>query len=298
MIDLTVVARSRLLAGLTARRAGGGGCRRHHPSLPSRASRCARPGSRSDRCWILTAGLVDVLARGPRPWRCLVAGSARERRSARWRSILGEPYPETVVASIPTTALELDAADLLEMVRRFPRILVNVLRTAHGQLASARARSLERELGETVAVAAGQSLGGAGGAAAWPRPEVSPRPVTALDRDLSFAGALTAADQLDSAHATVLLPSALDAPTIDVLRREADRVVVARRRPPRRRPGCSHSTVTAPGPRWRSSLVGDEAQAATTAWPEDGPARVIRACPRGPDQGLADARPRVADPAI
>lgn len=287
MIDLTVVARSPLLAGLTAREldavAAAGTTRAFRPGQP-----LCQAGAPSDRCWILTAGLVDAMAQGAEATGDVYV--VKHRKGAAVGDvavILGEPYPETVVASIPTTALELDAASLLEMVRRFPRILVNALRTAQGQLASARARSLERELGETVAVAVGHSLGGTGARVLAAAPMVSPRPVTVLDRDLSFAGAVTAADQLTASHATVLLPSALEAPTIDVLRREADRVVVL--------VGAAEEAArlqsldrTVAGAEVEVITVGDEAQAATMAWPEDGPARVIRACPRGPDQGLAD----------
>src|SRR5207249_1204122 len=79
-----------------------------------------------------------------------------------------------------------------------------------GRLAHARARSFERPRGETVAVAAGASLSAQRARLIASATDICAGSVTALDRSFSFAGALAAADDLISAHATVLLPAELD----------------------------------------------------------------------------------------
>ena len=56
---------------------------------------------------------------------------------------------------------------------------------------------------------------------AWPARGRS----SVLDRSLSFAGALTASDELAAENATVLIPSELDPDTLGVLLDEVDRVV-------------------------------------------------------------------------
>src|SRR5205085_8778058 len=140
--------------------------------------------------------------------------------------ILSEPYAETVIASIARSTLELRAQDVRELMERFPAITLNVLGTLHRHLAHARERARgDSQQGETVAVVFGASLRGIAGSVIGAARSATPRPVTALSRDLSFAGAVTAAGDLASSHATVLLPTELDAQTVATLRREADRVV-------------------------------------------------------------------------
>jgi predicted acylesterase/phospholipase RssA/CRP-like cAMP-binding protein len=273
--DWSPIARSRLFAGLSSAEFELVVSRAQTRSFEAGEALC-QAGDPSDRCWILTAGLVDVLGADDG------AVVARQRKGAtigEVATILGEQHHETVVASIRTTALELSAGDMAELVRRFPEILVNVLRTTQDHLAQARARSAERELGETVAVAAGQSLRGALARLVATAQITTPRSVTALDRELSFAGALTAADDLVSGHATVLLPAELDATTLGALTREADRVVAL---------AGSAADAAALGTLARADglaaevevvLVGPDALRASRDWPAPAPLRVIRTCP-------------------
>lgn len=275
MNDWSPIARSRLFAGLSSAEFELVVSRAQTRSFEAGEALC-QAGDPSDRCWILTAGLVDVLGADDG------AVVARQRKGAtigEVATILGEQHHETVVASIRTTALELSAGDMAELVRRFPEILVNVLRTTQDHLAQARARSAERELGETVAVAAGQSLRGALARLVATAQITTPRSVTALDRELSFAGALTAADDLVSGHATVLLPAELDATTLGALTREADRVVAL---------AGSAADAAALGTLARADglaaevevvLVGPDALRASRDWPAPAPLRVIRTCP-------------------
>jgi NTE family protein len=289
MIDVTGLARSPLFAGLDAAEVELI-AQRARPCTFEPGDELCRAGEVRDRCWVITSGLVDVLgASGSAlPGEVL----ARQRRGATVGEvgvILGEPQPETVIASIPTTALELDAGQLGELVQRLPQILVNVLRMQHGRLAHARARSAERELGETVAVAMGPALRGEFTRLLAAARGASPRSVTALDRQFSFAGAMTAAEGLVSAHAAVLLPTALDTATVGTLVREADRVVAlagtaddaeqlgALPRPP----GMQAEVEVV--------LVGEEAIRASRAWPAHAPLRVIRECIPGDGFRLSGA---------
>jgi predicted acylesterase/phospholipase RssA/CRP-like cAMP-binding protein len=279
------LGRSRLFTGLSPAEIDFVVSRAHNRIFKPGEPLC-RAGEPSDRCWVITSGLVDVLGGDDE------AVVARQRKGAtigEVATILADQHQETVVASIRTTALELSAADLAEVVQRFPRILVNVLRTTHDHLAQARARSAERELGETVAVAAGPSLRGVLARLVATAQITTPRSVTALDRELSFAGALTAADDLVSAHATVLLAAELDAGTIDALMREADRVVAlagnaeeaAGLAELRRADGLAAEVEVV--------LVGPESLAASRDWSPRAPLRVIRTCSRGDATPLFDA---------
>jgi predicted acylesterase/phospholipase RssA/CRP-like cAMP-binding protein len=232
---------------------------------------------------VITAGLVDVLA----PSGEAAAGEvvARQRKGStvgEVAAILGEPYPETVVASIRTSALELRAAEIQELLSRYPQIVLNALRTLHEHLARARARSAAAQAGETVAVAVGPSLRGVAGRLVGAARAASPRPVTSLDRQFSFAGAVTAAGDLVSSHATVLLPTELDAATVSTLLRESDRVVALA--------GTSGEVAelgaldaAAQGP-VEVVLVGHEAIRSARSLPPEAPLRVVHSCE--PETGL------------
>ncbi len=278
MTDISGLARSTIFAGLRAAQLELIAEQAHPRSFEPGAQLC-RAGEQSEACWVITGGLLDVF--GPSGGAELGEVLARRRRGATVGElgvILGEPQTETVIVSIETTTLELGAAHLRELAQQYPRILVNVLRTAYERAAHARERSAERELGETVAVVTGPSLSRAlPGLIATAR-RASPRSVTALDRRFSFAGAVTAADELASAHATVLLPSELDTEAVAVLLREADRVValagsareVAELGALRRAPGVQADVEVV--------LAGPEALQASRGWPAQAPLRVVRTC--------------------
>jgi predicted acylesterase/phospholipase RssA/CRP-like cAMP-binding protein len=286
MADVSQLARSPLFAGLDAS-ALELIARRARPRAFAPGEPLCHLGEPSERCWLITAGLVDVI--GPAGGAPAGEVIARQRKGATVGEvavILGEPHAETVIASIPTTTLELPAADLGELVRQFPQILVNVVRNAQGRLAQAHARSSERELGETVALATGASLRRTVPSLLAAVNAATPRHVTALDRQFSFAGAVTAADDLVSSHATVLLPVELDTETVTTLMREADRVVAL---------AGTASEVAQLGAVQRARgahpdvevvLVGREAAQTSGAWPQDAPLRAIRSCELGPGLSL------------
>jgi predicted acylesterase/phospholipase RssA/CRP-like cAMP-binding protein len=241
-------------------------------------------GEPADRCWVITAGLVDVYGAGGSE----AAGEivARERKGSTVGDaavILSEPYAETVIASIPTSTLELRADDLAELLERFPMISLNVLRTLHTHLGHARERARSNaQQGETVAVVFGASLRSIAGEVIAATRRATPRPVSALSRDLSFAGAVTAAGDLASSHATVLLPTELEAQTVATLRRESDRVVAL---------AATSGEVAeldalepSDRPPVELVLVGQEATRAAGALTSEGALRVVRRCE--PEGGL------------
>jgi NTE family protein len=245
-------------------------------------------GADPDRCWLITAGLVDLLgAVGGVDAAEVVARQRKGSSVGEVAVILGEPYGETVVASIRTSALQLGAREMRQLAEEFPQIMVNVLRTIHGRLAYARSRIAQARQGETVAVVVGASLRGTVGRLIAAARATSPRPVTALDRQFSFAGAVTAAEDLAATHATVLLPTELDAATVATLTREADRVVALA--------GTasevaeldllegSGETVVELVP------VSDEARTAAKALRGKGPVRVVHSCQTGRGMRLTDA---------
>ncbi len=274
-LDVSVLAQSPLFAGLGAQELQAIAERGHVRRFEAGEQLC-RSGEEGEYCWVITGGLVDVLA----PSGEAEAGQvvARRRKGATVgdvAALLGEPHSETVVASIPTSALELSAAELSELVQDLPQTLMNVLRGLHGRLAHAHARSAEREVGETVALVVGASLRQAVPDLLAAAKRASPRPVATLDRQFSFAGAVTAADDLVSSHGTVFLPVELDAETVATLLRESDRVVALA--------GTAREVaelgVLEPGGAQAAVeviLVGQDAIRASGALPTDAPVRIIR----------------------
>ena len=102
-------------------------------------------------------------------------------------AITGSERTATVVASMRTSTLELDAEDLVSLARRFPQILINVIQTQRERLfrASARSaalfsgsvRSSAGRGGEEVGLVAGQSLTGVVGSLVAAAQMASTRPV-------------------------------------------------------------------------------------------------------------------------
>jgi NTE family protein len=285
MAEIAGVARSSLLAGIGETDLGSIAELARPRNFEPGEVLC-RAGEPGERCWIITAGLVEVFGDG-------AAGSpiARHRKGASVgdvAAILGEPYSETVIAGIPTTALELDAAELGALVKRLPQILVNALRGAHSRLSVARARSAAHGQGETVAVVAGATLEAVTPSLIATARTASPRPVTSLDRRFSFAGALTTADSLVSDHATVLLPAQLDRDTIAALLRSTDRVVALAGTAAEAADLLAVARGGAAATAIEIVLVGEEAVAAGQGWPDEAAMRVIRTCERRPGFPLSD----------
>ena len=171
-------------------------------------------GDPSDRIWLITGGLVN--------WRAgtTAGGGEIELRMRKGDvigaqdAITGAERTATVAASTITHVLELDASDLLELAARFPQILINVVQTQRERLFRASARSTALFSASVRSTRPRRGIGVISGPSLRALPTLvaaariaSPRPVTVPDRSLSFAGALTASDELASEHDTVLIPA-------------------------------------------------------------------------------------------
>src|SRR6202167_3406877 len=245
-------------------------------------------GEASDRLWLITGGLVHILAGSADA----AAGEvlARQRRGeviGAQGAITGEPRTATVVAAIATSTLELDGERFLALAQRFPGILIKLIRIQSERLVKANARGAEHRRGEAVALVSGPAMADAAARVAAVARSASPRPVVWLDRSLSFAGALTAVDDLTAEHATVLLPGELDPKTVAVLLEEVDRVVaLAGSAAEAEQLGALARAPAVPGRQGEAVRVGAEALEASHDWPAGSPIRVVRACPRAGGAGL------------
>jgi predicted acylesterase/phospholipase RssA/CRP-like cAMP-binding protein len=248
-----------------------------------------RAGDPTDAVWVITAGLVHWLAPTTEGAGDLLLRLRKGDVIGAQDSITGEPRSATVVASIPTTALEMTPQDFAAAAQRHPSILTNLIRTQRERLFRAGARIAEKELGEEIALVVGPSLAGVVGPIVAAAKSASTRPVSYLSRGLSFAGALTTAD-LEAAHsATVLIPGDLDPVTLGALLDEVDRVVaivgsgeeVGR---------LGNLSDVARSHRLEVVLVGAEAQEARhRVWPANSRLAVVREVDRRLGFPLADA---------
>jgi NTE family protein len=254
-------------------------------------------GEPSDRIWVITGGLVQWLASPTEGAEILLRMRKGDVIGAQ-DAITGQARTATVVASMPTSTLELDTDALNELARRFPQILINVIQTQRERLfrASARsaalfsasARSAAGQRGEEIALVAGPSLTVAISRLVAAARTASPRPVTFLDRSLSFAGALTASDDLASENATVLIPAELDPDNLGVLLDEVDRVV-ALAGTAAEADRLGRIAAAAEGRRLEIVLVSDEALEASRSWRSPSDGLVVRECARQDGFPLADA---------
>jgi predicted acylesterase/phospholipase RssA/CRP-like cAMP-binding protein len=245
-------------------------------------------GEASDRLWLIAGGLVHILA----GHSDAAAGEvvARQRKGdvvGAQGAVTGEPRTATVVAALPTSAMELDGERFLALAQRYPAILVNLIRIQSERLVIANARRVERERGETVALLSSPALAATATRVAELAQRASPRPVMWLDRRLSFAGTLTAADDLTDEHATVLLPGELDPETMALLLDEVDRVVaLVGSAGDAERLGALARGSDGRGAQVETVLIGDEAVAASHKWPAGAPIRVVRTCSQANGAGL------------
>jgi NTE family protein len=257
-----------------------------------------KAGEPSDRIWLITGGLVSWTAAAATGGEELVLRMRKGDVIGAQDAITGTERSATVVASMRTSTLELDAEDLIDLARQLPQILINVIQTQRERLFrasahsaaifSASARSTANHRGEEIGLVAGASLAGVMGPLVAAAKTASPRSVTYLDRSLSFAGALTASDELATENATVLIPTDLDPENLGVILDEVDRVVAVA--------GTAEEAEllgrvasAAEGRNLEVVLVSDEARSASRAWSMGLIKRIVRACPRQADFPLADS---------
>lgn len=274
---------SPLFAGLDASELGAV-VERMKPRQFAAGEEVCRAGEPTDAVWVLTGGLVQWLApttegTGDALFR-LRKGDVIGGQDA----VTGEPRSATVVASIATTALELDRESFVEISRRFPQILINIVGYQRERLLRANARRIaEQQRWEEIALVTGASMAGIVNRLVTAARLASPRPVTVPDRRLSLAGTLTAAEDLSSTATTVLIPTDLDPATIGLLLDEVDRVVALA--------GSAEEAQSLGGlagaaqGRLEVVLVGQDA---VEAWPAGCEASIVRTCERADGFPLGD----------
>ena len=155
--------------------------------------------------WVITGGLVHVIAAGARHGAGDVVGRLRRGDTCgEVGLIVGEPRTESAVARTSTSAVELGGAKFAELASREPRILTNMIRLMRSHLTRAHEQANGRR-GEQVALAFADSVAALRLPLVAAATRASPRPVQALDRELSFAGSVVTADRVASDGVTVIL---------------------------------------------------------------------------------------------
>ncbi len=296
MTSHSALSRSQLFTGLSDAELELVAQRMRERELASGEELC-RAGEPSDRIWLITGGLVHWTA------AATAGGGEIEFRMRKGDvigaqdAITGAERTATVSASTAALTLELSADDLIDLARQIPQILINVIQTQRERLfrasarsaavVSASARSTAAQRGEEVGIVAGPSLSGVAARVAAAARTVSPRPVQVVDRSLSFAGALTASDELASESATVLTVGDLDLERLGVMLDEVDRVVaIAGTGEEAARLGqvaAGHA-----GRRLELVLVSEQARDASRAWPASAMQLIVRECPRQDGFPLTD----------
>ncbi|HEX9417186.1 MAG TPA: cyclic nucleotide-binding and patatin-like phospholipase domain-containing protein [Gaiellaceae bacterium] len=118
--------------------------------------------------------------------------------------VSGEPRSATVVAAVPTTALELSREDVASLIARRPQILENLTRILSGRLAATTARVGETSRGEAVALLVGEQAAGSVADILAATEAASPRPVASIDVRSSLEP-LETLDDLLAEHGTVVV---------------------------------------------------------------------------------------------
>jgi NTE family protein len=259
-----------------------------HPRSFAAGEHLCRAGDPADCVWVITAGLVHWLVPTAEGAGELLLRLRKGDVIGAQDAIAGEVRAATVVASIDTQTLEIGAEDFAALAERHPSMLVNLVRTQRERLSRAGARTLEKDLGEEIGLVVGPSLAGLVGPLVVGARMASTRPVSYLSRTLSFAGALTAADDAATQSSTVIIPGELDPATLDSTLDEVDRVVAvlgSAEEVGRLSPLAEHSQ----GHRLEVVLVGDEARRARRSWSSAATLNVVRECDRLRDFPLSDA---------
>jgi NTE family protein len=165
-----------------------------------------REGDPGTSLFVLADGLADVLYPG---------GAATEVRLGsgdvigEMSLVTGEPRSATVLAAVPTTALELDAETFADLLVRHPVVPANLSRIVSRRFARTR-RNQFAERGEAVALLVGRAAEGVLESVLDAARSASPRPVTVLDARDSLEQALAKLDDAALASGTVLVLGTAD----------------------------------------------------------------------------------------
>jgi len=160
-----------------------------------------RAGEPGDSLFLVTDGFARVTLDGTQAVARLRRGDVIGEMSL----VTGEPRTATVVAAVPTTALELSRDDVAALIARQPRILENLTKILTSRLAVTTARVADsRTRGEAVALLVADSAAESVPAILAATEAASARPVASLDLRSSLDD-LERLDDLLAAHGTVVL---------------------------------------------------------------------------------------------
>ncbi len=261
-------------------------------SFKPRSTIC-RAGDSGDSLFLIVEGLAECfLGDLDSEGRQAVARLRRGDVFGEISLVTGEPRSATVVASVPTTVLELDRDAFATAVQRHPVLLANLNRILSRRVLHAdRRESQRRRRGESVGLIVGAGVEPLVPAIVAQARAASPRPVAAVDAGLSLEGALGALDDLQRDNGLVIVSAPAGEEETRLLVGQVDRIValVSGRRDARKVAGLAGDR----GPRdTRMEVVAVDDGAAHQLRRELGPAH--HAAPAGSLSG----RPNGADPVL
>lgn len=184
-------------------------------------------GEVGTRLLVIAGGLAQTLLPPSETGDPLVVANLRQGDAVGAISLVtGEPYTATVVAAMPTQALEMGKHQFHELVERFPRILVNLTAILSRRMTSSTARRAGAERGEAVALIVGRSLMHQTDTILRATMAASAGKVTSLNTREGFDAAVGALDALLASHATVIMVGRAEGRSAPLLLQHVDRVVV------------------------------------------------------------------------
>lgn len=183
-----------------------------------------RRGERGDSLFLIAGGLAYEVSPSD---ESIVAKRRRGEVIGAVSLVTGEPRSSTVVAGIPTEALELSREGFDALVERHPVILRNVIGILSGRLERTSARvTRETERGEAVGLIVSPALAGAVPELVEATRAASPRPVGFLDTRAGFDQAVAGLDDQLTENGTVLLVSRAEGKTAPFLLEHVDRTLL------------------------------------------------------------------------
>ncbi len=184
-----------------------------------------RAGEPGDSLFLVVDGFARVTLTDEDGSARVVARLRRGDVIGEMSLVTGEPRSATVVAAVPTTALELSRDDVATLIAKQPRILENLSRILSGRLAATTARvGDDRARGEAVALLVGEQAAGSVSEILAATEAASPRPVASIDVRASLE-LLEGLDDLLAGHGTVVVVADAAQESVPLLVEAADRTV-------------------------------------------------------------------------
>jgi predicted acylesterase/phospholipase RssA/CRP-like cAMP-binding protein len=256
-----------------------------------------RVGEPGESLFVIESGLALVTIESPGGASSSATTVERLRRGdvvGEMALLTGEPRSATVIAAVPTAALELDREGFAAVVASHPGLIMNLSRIVSRRLHRATAARRRTARGEAVALVVDRSGLALAGAILAATAAASPASVAAIDltgeltagphvhtvEDHSVVGAVALLDDLLPHQGTVLFVADIGQVQLPTLLEQTDRDVAIVGEVGLKRLAALGSDAAAAV---EVVLVNDVSPAAVSAKAE---ARVIRTCP--PDGPAAD----------